>query len=122
MNYYNPYYMMAPIATARPSLFGALSRGIGRGGFSLGSIINGTQRTLGLVNQAIPVVKQISPVVKNARTMFRVMNEFKKTDAPVNTSNNSIDTNNANTVLQENVQVTEEPTEPVSNGGPTFFA
>lgn len=120
MNYYNPYYMMAPLTTARPSLFGALSRGIGRGGISLGSIINGTQRTLGLVNQAIPVVKQISPVVKNARTMFRVMNEFKKTDAPVSATNNINVPNNSTPI--ENVQISDEVTEPISNGGPTFFA
>lgn len=118
MNYYNPYYMMAPIATTRPSLFGALSRGIGRGGLSLGSIINGTQRTLGLVNQAIPVVKQISPVVKNARTMFRVMNEFKKTDTPVT---NNVNNYNDSTPTK-NVQESSEKTLPVSNGGPTFFA
>ena len=120
MNYYNPYYMMAPMTAARPSLFGMLSRGIGRGGLSLGSIINGTQRTLGLVNQAIPVVKQISPVVKNARTMFRVMNEFKKTDTPVNTNNNFNDYDTSTpteTVVQESNE-----TMPVSNGGPTFFA
>lgn len=120
MNYYNPYYMMAPMTAARPGLFGLLSRGAGRG-ISLSTIINGTQRTLGLVNQAIPLVKQVTPVMKNARTMFRVMNEFKKVDAPV--TNNTNSTNNVssidNSINEENTVSEEKQT--LSSGGPTFF-
>ena len=89
MNFYNPYYMMYPIT--RPSLFGAI-RGSLRS-INFGNIINGTQRTLNLINQAIPLVKQVSPVVKNAKTMFKVMNEFKKTDTP-KTENNNYQNNN----------------------------
>ena len=83
MNFYNPYYF--PVA--RPSLFGTL-----RNSINFSSILNGTQRTLNIINQAIPLVKQVSPVMKNARTMFRVMNEFKKVggnNLPNNTLNNS---------------------------------
>lgn len=117
MNYYNPYYMMAPMTAARPGLFGLLSRGAGRG-ITLSSIINGTQRTLGLVNQAIPLVKQVTPVMKNARTMFRVMNEFKKVDAPA--TNNSVNVNNtSNNIVTE--EVTNDEQNYISNGGPTFF-
>ena len=94
--------MMYPIA--RPSLFGAL-RGSLRS-INFGSILNGTQRTLSIVNQAIPLVKQVSPVVKNARTMFRVMNEFKKVDTPK--TNNKQESNY--------VETKEEYGE-----GPTFF-
>lgn len=71
MNFYNPYLYSLPVETASSSL---LSR------ISLSSIINGTSKTLNLVNQAIPVFKQMSPIVKNAKTIFNVMNEFKKTD------------------------------------------
>jgi len=121
MNYYNPYYMMAPLTATRPGLFGMLSRGAGRG-ITLSSIINGTQRTLGLVNQAIPLVKQVTPVMKNAKTMFRVMNEFKKVDAPTtNNSNvNSSVVNDSNQNLSS--EITSEDKTYVSNGGPTFFA
>ena len=76
MNYYNPYYMMYPMF--RPSLFGALRNSFRSINFS--NILNGTQKTLNIVNQAIPLVKQVKPVMKNAKTMFKVMNEFKKTD------------------------------------------
>ena len=100
MNYYYPYYSFIPYQAARPGLFGLLTRSFR--GFNLSSLINGTQRTLGLVNQAIPVIKQMSPVVKNAKTMFRVMNEFKKADTPVKT-------------------VSKEVSNEI-NEGPTFFA
>lgn len=119
MNYYNPYYMMAPMTAARPGLFGLLSRGAGRG-ITLSSIINGTQRTLGLVNQAIPIVKQVTPVMKNAKTMFRVMNEFKKVDAPTNNSNSVSNDYSSNEVSNEEVINTEKQ-DYVSSGGPTFF-
>ena len=71
MNFYNPYLYSMPVEAAAPSL---LSR------FSFSSLINGASRTLNLVNQAIPVVKQMSPMMKNLKTMFSVMNEFKKND------------------------------------------
>jgi len=117
MNYYNPYYMMAPMTAARPGLFGLLSRGAGRG-ITLSSIINGTQRTLGLVNQAIPLVKQVTPVMKNAKTMFRVMNEFKKVDAPATNNSNNVSNISSDVVTEE---VINDDQNYVSNGGPTFF-
>lgn len=78
MNYYSPFYMMYPVA--RPSLFRTIRNSFRS--INFGNILSGTQRTLNIVNQAIPLVKQIKPVVRNAGTMFKVMNEFKKTDAP----------------------------------------
>ena len=121
MNYYNPYYMMTPytsLATA-PARGGLLSNLIGGiRGISWGSILNNTQRTLGIINQAIPVVKQVTPVMKNAKTMFRVMNEFKKVDEqPTNRSNQTVTTenevqneNNYTPNTQTAIQYTNEPT------------
>lgn len=91
MNFYNPYLYSIPVETASTSLLSRLS---------LSSIINGTSRTLNLVNQAIPVFKQMSPLIKNAKTIFNVMNEFKKTD-------------------EEAIQEVEKAV--VSEEGPTFF-
>lgn len=113
MNYYNPYYFMTPMTTTRPGLFGLLSRGAR--GFNLSSIINGTQRTLNLVNQAIPVIKQVTPVMRNAKTMFRVMNEFKKVDSPTKPKTDNQTQENLDT---ENTQST---TNNISTSGPTFF-
>lgn len=128
MNYYNPYFTMMPYNTlasapAKAGLFSNLLGGIR--GIKWGSIINNTQRTLGLINQAIPVVKQVTPVVKNAKTMFQVMNEFKKVDEPVQTNNYS-DTNTKTTpTVQNSVSSNNytpiENTKNINTNEPTFF-
>lgn len=73
MNFYNPYFYSLPART------GLLSRIIPRG-LSLSSIIDGTGKTLNIINQAIPIIKEASPMMKNAKTMFKIANEFKKDD------------------------------------------
>ena len=117
MNYYNPYfYSMPNIATAsRTGLFSRLF-----GGLSFSRIMNGTQRALSFANQAIPFVKQVKPMIGNAKTMFKVMNEFKRTERPIYKSNystnnsiikqGSIENNNFNDIKKENY-----------DNGPTFF-
>ena len=78
MNYYNPYFFNMP--TTNTGLFSRLF-----GNLKLSSIISGTSKTLNFVNQTIPVIKQIPPMIKNARTMFNVVNQFKKIDEPTPT-------------------------------------
>ena len=43
-----------------------------RRGINWNSILNNTQRTLGIINQAIPIIYQVKPLLNNARTLFRV--------------------------------------------------
>ncbi len=125
MNYYNPYYMMAPMTSvARPGLFAAL-RGATSGRLTLGTIVNGTQKTLGIINQAIPIVKQVTPVMKNAKTMFRVMNEFKKVDTPsqsnmASNKPNAENTGNDEQKADDKASVMADTVDDYS--GPTFFA
>ena len=45
------------------------------------SILNGTSKTLGVINQAIPVFYQIKPIWNNARTMLRVVRGLNSNDA-----------------------------------------
>ena len=85
MNFYNPYFYSNPFNNAaatnltRPGLIRSLfSRGLGN--FSFANLINGAQRTLNFANQSINLVRQVHPMVNNAKTMFKVMNEFKKDD------------------------------------------
>ena len=61
-------------------------------------LLDGTQKTLGVINQAIPVFHQIKPVISNAKTMFRIAGELKKNDKPLN---NNIK-NNTNTNFNNN--------------------
>lgn len=110
MNFHNPYslypYVSAP---ARQGLFSNLTSGLR--GINWSNILNNTQRTLNIINQAIPAVKQISPMVRNARTMFRVMNEFNRTDTPSPTTTDT-ETVNIDANPQPELNVEE---------GPTFF-
>ena len=80
MNFYNPYYMPYPYTSK--GLFTNLFKGI-----NFTSILNGTSKTLNVVNQAIPIFKEISPLVKNAKTMFRVASELNKPDTNISPNN-----------------------------------
>ena len=102
MNYYNPYFMNN--IGSNVGLFRRLF-----GNFKLSSILNGANKTLNFVNQTIPVIKQISPMVKNAKTMFGVIKEFRKSDGNIKSNiNESNDINHS----KKNI---------VKNSGPTFF-
>lgn len=96
-----PYYSMPSSSTG---LFSRLFNNI-----SLSGILNGTQKTLNVVNQVIPVIKQVKPVINNAKTMFKVMNEFKKSDV----DNKKTNTNNV--VDEEYISKADE------FNGPKFF-
>lgn len=55
----------------------SLFQRLGSRGFNLSSILTNTQKTLGVINQAIPVVKQAGPMVNNMKTMFKLAGAFK---------------------------------------------
>jgi len=110
MNYYYPYYSLAP---SKPSLFGGLIKG-----FNLNSILNGTQKALNIANQAIPLIKQASPMINNAKTMLRVLTEFRKTDSkPITTP--KVSNNNIINEVSDNEELKENQV--IQTGGPTFF-
>lgn len=75
-------------------------------------LLSNTQKTLNIVNQAIPIVYQIKPIVNNAKTMFKVASEFNKT----NNINNTNNTNN-NYVNQSN----QYQNNTYNDDGPNFF-
>ena len=74
MNYYNPYLYAMPYQQ-QTGLFSRLFNNL-----SFGKILNGTERALNFANQAIPLVKQVKPIIGNAKTMFKIMNEFKRNE------------------------------------------
>lgn len=53
-------------------------------GINWNNILNNTQRTLGIINQAIPIVYQVRPLLNNARTLFRVASAINSNDDEVN--------------------------------------
>ena len=51
-------------------------------------ILNGASKTLGVINQAIPVFYQVKPIWKNAKTMFRIVKEINNTPSDNKTNTN----------------------------------
>ncbi len=104
MNYNLPYSALSS-STASKGILGLF----GRNGITLSGILSGTQKTINFMNQAIPLVKQVGPVWKNAKTMFQVMNEFKKVDTP-----------QTSTPTKTNI-ATDLQIKKIESQGPTFF-
>lgn len=77
----------------RAGLFSNLS-GIAKG-FNFSTFLDGTQKTLGVINQAIPIVYQVKPIFKNAKTMFRIADELRTSS---DESNNSTSTQVVNPI------------------------
>lgn len=125
MNYYNPYFYSIPNAVSTPKT-GLFSRLFGGTGVSLGRILNGAQKAMNFANQAIPLVKQVRPMIGNAKTMFKVMNEFKRAENP-KVNNNIIDNTNTAaiepTVINNNIETEVQDNYIIKNdnNGPTFF-
>lgn len=81
----------------KPSIFSRLFRG-GVSSLNWSNILNNTQKSLGIINQAIPLVYQIKPIVSNAKTMFRIAGAIKDDS---NSNENKVENTNVNNT-QEN--------------------
>ena len=59
-----------------------------------GGILDGTQKTLGVINQAIPIVYQVKPMVNNMRSVFKIANMINEPtpvkEVPKQTNNNPV--------------------------------
>ena len=76
--YYNNFFPYQNGLEAGAGSF--LKRGLGFAGLksiNWGNILNNTQKTLNVINQAIPVYYQVKPIWSNAKTMFRMVNALK---------------------------------------------
>lgn len=84
---------MYPNPYLRPSIFSMLKN------IGWSNLLDGTQKTLGVINQAIPIVYQVKPVVSNMRSVFKIANAIKAPDRPNNTNyntNNNMNNNQSN--------------------------
>lgn len=71
--YPNPYMMTSATKA------GLLSKGLSSlKTVNWGSLLEGTQKTLGVINQAIPVVYQIKPIINNAKTIFKIAGSMQE--------------------------------------------
>ena len=43
-------------------------------------VLDGTSKTLGVINQAIPVYYQVKPIIQNVGTVFKISNALKNSN------------------------------------------
>lgn len=63
-NLFNPYNFNNP--------------GMTKPGFDWSNFLNNTQKTIGIINQSIPIFYQLKPIWNNTKTVFKVFNEVNK--------------------------------------------
>ena len=86
-------------------------------GINWGSLLDGTQKTLGVINQAIPIVYQVKPIINNAKTMLRIVSQMATSDnTPTNTVRNNAGNNQLNSTLQTNQNI-----KPINTNQPIFY-
>ena len=65
---------------------------------NISNLLDGAQKTLSVINQAIPLIYQIKPLINNAKVAFKVVNAIK-----------------------DDKEVTIKKEEPNNSNSPTFF-
>ncbi len=98
---FNPSQLYMPLRSLAP---------IARNPINWATLLTNTQKTLNIVNQAIPIVYQVKPIINNAKTMLKVASAFTK-------SNNSNNNTNTNTQVSNNNYINNDD----YNEGPSFF-
>lgn len=93
MNNFNPYFnslnmtrSISPFATAGSSAINGISQVARNGGIfsktvgskiSLSGILNGAQKTIGTVNQIVPLYNQIKPMFQNSKVLLSIVKGLK---------------------------------------------
>jgi len=85
----------------------------GLSGINWSGLFTNAQKTLGFINQTLPVYNQVKPVVSNARTMFRVMKAMK--DDPKKPEPSYTKSGNAHETIPIESRIA------INKSAPTFF-
>ncbi len=83
-------------------------------GLTFGKVISGISKTLNIVNQAIPLYKQVRPIISNAGSILSIFKEFNKPDTLTNSKTKSITVNDTSLPLKSKISS-------ISTNSPTFF-
>ena len=97
------------------------SKIFGARGINWQGLLNNTSRTLGVINQAIPIVKQVGPMYNNMKSMLKVASLFRDETEPSNKKNSvsKKDENTINEVKEEKENTTNYNNYSVNS--PNFF-
>lgn len=94
------------------------------GGFSRGinwsSLLNNTSKTLGVVREAIPIVKEVGPMMNNMKSMLKVASVFKDA-TDVNSENTSNDRSNNIKSTTDNFNNQSSTKTNITQNEPNFF-
>lgn len=97
----NPLYSSSAMFT-KPSLLSSLKA------INWSTFLGNAQKTLGVINQAIPIVYQVKPIINNAKTVFKIANSLKDNNETINkveTHKNNTNSNDSITKTQTNKPV-----------------
>ena len=111
---YNGMYIPNPYQ--KKGILGGL---LGLSKINWGNLLNNTQKTLNVINQAIPVYYQIKPIYNNARTIFKVFGAMNDKGTP--NSNNSNNLTNTVKFPQTNTNLSDNTQKNISFNQPIFF-
>ena len=106
----SPLSSLLGARSAAPAV-SALGGAIKASTFTFSGLLNGASKTLGVINQAIPVFYQVKPIINNAKTMYRVAKEINSNDRK-NTSTNSSNNNSNNNTKTNNVSNNNDVNKP----------
>lgn len=102
----------SPFATAGTSIVSnslrsgtALSK-LGGSKITLSGLINGAQKTIGTVNQIVPLYNQVKPMFQNSKVIFNVFKDFKGKN--LNTRNRFNINNNSNKTIDVKIEKEKE--------------
>lgn len=119
---------MANSAPRSAGLFSRITSGIRS--INWGGLLNNANKTLNVVNQAIPLVRQAGPMFSNMRSMLRIAKAFGSETNGTNTNNrnaringrnvNNNVNNNRNTNVQNNENASTKKEE-VDDNSLSFF-
>lgn len=80
------------------------------------SMLNNVSRTLGVVREAIPVVKEVGPMINNMRSMIKIASVFKD-----ETDTKKVNNNINNTQKENSTKSTTSNNTYNYNNEPNFF-
>lgn len=93
-NAYRPGLLARLFGGGAASAAGASANAV-RSGINWSNILTNTQKSLGIINQAIPLVYQVKPMINNAKTMFKIAGAVKGDARGANRSTRTNITNNS---------------------------
>lgn len=96
----------------KAGLFSALKK------INWGNFLTTTQKTLGVINQAIPIAYQVKPIWNNTKTIFKIMGAIKNDGKDTKTFSTS--EKNKSTNINKTIPVNNSAIQHTTNK-PNFF-